>query len=250
MKKFGAILFFTFFLRCFLFAQVDTVNTRTNRLLLKNLKESNAAYLVYTADSATGVIHYSDIWERTVSFTNFHNTPAVSYNWKWYHHDSLYKSVSDVCDRATLAPVYAYTNSKRFGIMAYNFNDGYMVTADTVAGNNAKPGTKIELSMPTYDWQWDMELFELLPYKKVGQQFAIAFYDPNDLNGKPQYYMHTVIGEDNLVLNKEAQVKCWLLRIDYSKETYAIFWISEKSHEMLKMKNYYKGMFRYKVRLY
>jgi len=250
MKKFCTLLFFTFFLQCFLLAQVDTINTQTNKLLLRNLKESNTSYLVYTEDSATGEIHYSDVWVRSVSFTSFHNTPAVAFGWKWYHHDSLYKSVSDVCSKATLAPLYAYTNSKRVGVMAYNFNNGYMITADTVAGNNAKPATNIAMNLPTYDWQWDMEIFELLPYKKLGQQFAIAFFDPNDLNGKPDYYMHTIIGEDTLVLNKEAQVKCWLLRIDYTKEAYAIFWISQKSHEMLKMKNYYKGMFRYKVRLY
>ena len=243
-------MFFTFLLRCLLFAQVDTVNTQTNKLLLKNLKEGNASYLVYTTDSATGKIHYSDIWVRNVSFTNFHGAPAVAFGWKWYHHDSLYKSVADVCSRATLQPLYAFTNSKRLGIMAYNFSDGYMLTADTVTGNNAKPTTKIAMNLPTYDWQWDMEIFELLPYKKVGQQFAIAFFDPNDLSGKPEYYMHTIIGEENLVLNKEVQTKCWLLRIDYNKETYAIFWISQKSHEMLKMKNYYRGMFRYKVRLY
>lgn len=233
-----------------LFAQVDTLNPQTNKLLLQNLKEGTSNYLVYTADSATGEIRYSDIWVRSINFANFNNTPAVVFDWKWYHRDSLYKTVTDICSRQTLAPLYAHTGGKRTGILAYNFTNGFMVAADTVAGNKANPATTIAMTIPVYDWQWDMETFSLLPYKKVGQQFSIAFFDPNYLAGKPQYYLHTVIGEENLVLNGEAKTKCWLLRIDYDKEAYAIFWISQKTHEMLKMKEGYKGMFRYKVKLY
>jgi len=249
MKSMSLLLLLTCILST-LFAQVDTLNPKTNKLLLQNLKEGTNTYLVYTADSATGEIHYSDIWVRNISFTNFNNTPAVAFGWKWYHHDSLYKAVNDICSRQTLAPLYAHTDGKRTGVLAYNFTDGFMVTADTVAGNKADPVTKMAMPIPIYDWQWDMEIFSMLPYKKVGQQFAIAFFDPNYLAGKPEYYLHTVIGEETLVLNGEAKTKCWLLKIDYNKEAYAIFWISQKTHEMLKMKESYKSIYRYKVKLY
>ncbi|HVX48968.1 MAG TPA: hypothetical protein VHB48_02385, partial [Chitinophagaceae bacterium] len=187
------------------------------------------------------------IWVRTVSKGDFHNEQALHFNWEWYHHDSLYKQVHDVCSN-NFTPLYAYAASLRGGIRAYNFSNGYMLAADTVAGNKADAAKKVLLNVPVYNWEWDMELFSTLPYKKKGQQFAIAFLDPND--DKPAYYLHTVIGTDELAVNKQVKVKCWVLRVAYNAAAYADFWISQQSHEMLKMKEYYKGRYRYKVKLY
>ncbi|HWB27978.1 MAG TPA: hypothetical protein VG738_21040 [Chitinophagaceae bacterium] len=243
------LLLFALSLKTVLFAQVDTIDTKTNKLLIHNLPEGAATYVVYFVDSATNEITGpSDIWVRTTQYSTFHNADAIQFDWKWYHHDSLYKTVRDICRKNDMAPLYAYGNSVRTGIRAYNFTDGYMVAADTVAGNNADASKKVALTVPVYNWEWDMELFSTLPYKKVGQQFEIAFLDPND--NKPAYYLHTVIGTDELAVNKQAKIKCWILRVGYSATAYADFWISQQSHEMLKMKGYYNGRYRYKVKLY
>jgi hypothetical protein len=51
-------------------------------------------------------------------------------------------------------------------------------------------------------------------------------------------------------LNADITTKCWLLKINYSKDSYAIFWLTEKSKEVIKMKEYYKGNYRIKVKQY
>lgn len=238
------MLWLTFMLRT-LFAQVDTINTQTNKLLLQNLPQGKAMYAVYFTDS-TGEPGPIDLWVRSTATGTFHNTPSINFEWKWYHHDSLYRTVYDACDKK-LAPLYAWGTSTRTGIRAYNFDNEYKTAADTVEGNKANP-KKVQLTVPVYNWEWDMELFSTLPYKKVGQQFAIAFLDPND--DKPGYYLHTVTGTDELALNNQAKVKCWVLRVAYNATAYADFWISQQSHEMLKMKSYFNGRYRYKVKLY
>lgn len=247
MKKISLLLWFSFILRTLL-AQVDTIDTHTNKLLLQNLPKGTASYAVYFTDSATGEAGPIDLWVRSATVGTFHNTPAINFEWKWYHHDSLYKTVRDACAANNLAPLYAWATSTRGGLRAYNFENGYMVGADTVAGNKANLTKKVQLTVPVYNWEWDMELFSTLPYKKVGQQFAIAFLDPND--DKPAYYVHTITGVDELALNKQVKVKCWVLRVGYNATSYADFWISQQSHEMLKMREYFRGKYRFKVKLY
>lgn len=230
-----------------LHAQVDTINPTNNRLLMGRLQEGTNTYVVYTEDSLTKHIKYSDIWIRSVSFGERNNVPVVNFAWKWYRHDTLLRDVHDACLRSNLKPLDARILYKGM-VMAFNFTDSFLVASDTVALNKADPKKKVALNPPPYNWEWDMETFGLLPIKKVGQKFMIAFLDPFDV--KSDYYLHQVTGTEYLALNKDVKIKCWILRCTYNATAYADFWISRQSHEMLKMKEYYNGTYRYKVKLY
>ncbi|MFF5379771.1 hypothetical protein [Pedobacter suwonensis] len=59
-----------------------------------------------------------------------------------------------------------------------------------------------------------------------------------------------MIGKDELKLNADLTTTCWLLKINYSQDSYAIFWLTAKSKEVIKMKEYYKGSYRIKVKQY
>lgn len=231
-------------------AQVDTINAKNNRLLTDRLKEGISKYLVYNTDSLTGTVTASDIWERTVTFGSLtgSNQAVTLFEWKWYRNESLFRHVKAVADRKTLAPVSEITLFKGFAFAGYRFDNGFLTPDTTLQGNRVNKNMKVPLNPAVFNWELDMETFSTLPITGVGQKFAIAFMDPN--SPTPNYHLYEVAGAENLALNKEVSIKCWLLKINYGNGSYAQFWISQQSHEVLKMREYFNGSYRYKVKLY
>lgn len=231
-------------------AQVDTINARTNILQTERLAEGTSKYLVYTVDSITGITSSADVWERSVSFGVLPNNPqpVAMFEWKWYKNEALFRHVKGVAERKTLAPVSEISLFKGYAFAGYKFTNGFLTSDSTVAGNRVNKQMKVPLNPAILNWEWDMETFSTLPINRVGQKFAIAFMDPN--SPQPGYYLYEITGIQNLQLNKEVGVKCWTLNINYGNGAYATFWISQQSHEVLKMKEYFNGTYRYKVKLY
>jgi hypothetical protein len=230
------------------FAQADTINAVNNKLLTGNLKEGKNVYLMYFTDSNFNRLTTGDIWERTTTFITPNNQPRVEFGWKWYHNDTLQRTVTNICDRKTLAPIYQKGVYRNLGTLAYDFKDSFMVPSDTVQNNAAIKRPKVPLTIPVISWELDLETYPLLPIKKVGQIFDISFYDPNEK--EPSYHRYEVTGKEELQLNSDTRIKCWLLKIQYKPESWAIFWLSEKSKEVVKMKEYFSGRYWFKVRLY
>lgn len=232
------------------FSQVDTINAKNNRLLLDRLKEGNTRYLVYSADSITGNVTSSDIWDRSISFgvSPGSNQAITLFEWKWFRNESLYRHVKAIADRKTLAPISEISLFRGFAFAGYRFDNGLLTPDTTLQGNRVAKNMKVPLNPAIFNWELDMETFSTLPINNVGQKFAIAFMDPN--SPTPNYYLYEVAGVENLALNKEVNIKCWLLRINYGNGAYAQFWISQQSHEVLRMREFFNGSYRYKVKLY
>ncbi|PSL43454.1 hypothetical protein CLV51_108144 [Chitinophaga niastensis] len=248
MRKFTLIVAALSSFASIVFAQTDTINASNHKLVMSRVKTQTASYLVYLMDSATQKPGYTDLWVRSLRTTTRDNKPVVAFKWQWYRHDSIAREVTGVADAATFAPIFESTYFPSRGILAYDFKNGYMMKSDTVAGNKVPDGKITKLDLPIFNWEMDMETFGLLPIKKAGQKFVIAFFDPN--GPKPAYYTYEITGEETIALNGEAGVKCWTMRIQYEPEAYAIFWITKQSHEMIKLKEYFKGKYRFKVKLY
>jgi len=229
------------------FAQADTINAINNKLLTGNLKEGTNVYLVYNTDSTFAHTNSGDIWERTTTFNTTNNQPTVEFGWKWYHNDSLQRTVTNICNRQNLAPIF-HKGVFKTGTFAYDFNNSFMVPSDTVQNNAAIKRPKVPLTIPIISWEQDLETYPLLPIKKVGQIFDIAFYDPNEK--EPSYRRYEVIGKEDLLLNSDTKIKCWLLKIQYKPGSWAIFWLTEKSKELVKMKGNSNGRYWFKVKLY
>lgn len=229
-------------------AQVDTVNAKNNKLMMNNLKPGKSTYLVYITDSLETKRTIGDIWERTITFKKQNQQDVVAFDWKWLHNDSLYATIINICDRKTLAPIYRYGSYKKRGIIAYDFRAGVMVPSDTVKDNVAVKRGAVKLDIPIISWEQDLETYALLPIKKIGQQFDVSFFDPNEKAAT--YHRYVVTGKEALQLNNDAKINCWLLQINYSNDSYATFWLTEKSKEVIKMKEYHKGNFRIKVKQY
>lgn len=229
-------------------AQVDTINAQNHKLVMSNLKEGKNSYLVYMTDSLETKRTVGDLWERTTAFKKRDNNEVVEFDWKWLHHDSVVATITNICDKKTLAPIYHYANYKRRGIFAYDYKKGLMQPSDTVKNNDAIKKGSVKLDIPIISWEQDLETYALLPIKKVGQQFDISFFDPNEKSAT--YHRYEVVGKDHLKLSADITANCWLLKINYSQDSYAIFWLTEKSKEVIKMKEYYKGNYRVKVKQY
>jgi hypothetical protein len=228
------------------FAQIDTVNTKTGKLNTSLLKDVKATYAVYFEDSIGHRLSSAALWDRTIKLSK--DKSSYTFLWDWWQKDSLMAHVEVTGDVATLRPRTHYANYKKRGRFTYQFKDNLVTVPDSSKRTKKDSLFNVSLTNPAFEFPMDLETFPLLPFKKIGQQFAIAFYEPG--TPKSNYYKLTVTGKEDLLLNGATKVSCWLLRIDYSAASSATFWIADKSREVVKMKESFKGRVRYKVRLY
>lgn len=230
-------------------AQIDTIHTQNNKLNTAAFKEGKASYAVFFEDSTGKRLTTADIWDRTISLTTGAGGQKLyQFGWKWYRKDTLIANVSATGNFPSFQPLThdaVYTGrSNRSFVFA-----GNVVTIPQEKQATEKDSTfRVVTDQPAFEFPMDLELFALLPFKKAGQQFAMAFYEPG--SAKSNYYPLTVTGKEDLSVPGGGKTACWLLRIDYAPGSYATFWISDKSREVLKMKEYFRGRYRYKVRLY
>jgi hypothetical protein len=230
-------------------AQVDTINTANHKLNTRIMKEGKSSYAVYFEDSLGNRISSADIWDRTIHFsTNAEGKSIYQFEWNWYKKDTLIAHVVAAGDRTTLEPLTHKAEYVRRPSLSFAFANNMVSVPADAQRTAADSAFKVLLAPPAFEFPMDLEIFPLLPFKKTGQQFAIAFYEPG--TKKSDYYKLTVTGKDNLLLPGGPKVPCWVLRIDYAPGSYASFWITDQSREVVKMQEYYKGRYRYKVRLY
>lgn len=215
-----------------------TINANNGRLLVQRLAAQTATYVVYLTDSKTGRIEYSDIWERRLSFSP--DGTQVVLDWKWFRAGDLVRSVTAVADRKTFAPVSESASSPKRGDVRFEFRGANLIRSD---------GAPVPMAEPVFNWEMDLELFALLPIEAIGQTFDIALVDP--FEAKPSYKRYAVAREEALSVDpRQAGIATWVLRIEYSPDSWAEFWIAKNSHQVLKMVELYAGKYRYKVRLY
>lgn len=231
------------------FAQTDTINAKNNKLRVQNLKEGTSNYAFYmAADSLSRKRSVGGIWQRTTAFKSLNGKRVVEFTWKSLVADTVMSTVTNICDANTLAPISHYSNAGKRGITAYLFTDGWMIPTDTVKNNLAFRKGKVELTIPVFNWEQDLETLSLLPVKNVGQQFAVSFFDPNEK--ATVYRKYEVIRKEELPVNSETKSRCWVFRINYGPDNWAMFWLTDRNKEVLKTVEFYKGRYFFKVKQY
>lgn len=230
-------------------AQVDTINTSNLKLNIAAFKDSKASYAVYFEDSLGNRLSSAALWDRSIKITkDAKGKSTYRFEWKWFQKDSLLAHVVATGELPSLKPTTHFANYKKRGKFSYAFKDNVVTVPDSAKRTKRDSTFQVTMKPAAFEFPMDLETFPLLPFKRIGQQFAIAFYEPG--SPKSDYYKLTVTGKEDLKLNNAASVSCWLLKIEYGRGSTATFWISDKSREVLKMKEYFKGRYRYKVRLY
>jgi hypothetical protein len=228
------------------FAQVDTIYHLDSKLIKKYLKPSSNQYLVFIQRRGDPRQTYTSVWSRDVRFVNKNGKDLIEINQRWYASDTArVRNVYSLIDASDFSPVYHYTKMNK-SVEAYDFYADKVNGSDSVA-NNTKKDFELALAHPLLNWELDLEIFPLLDLK-AGKRFAISFYHPGGKT-EPKLYEYKVIGEENLNVIEGGTVPCWKLRIDYDAKSYAIFYISKKGREVLRMDEDFGGGVRYKVKL-
>ncbi len=229
------------------FAQIDTISLTKKDLVISQLKPGLHQYLVYFERPKQKKIMSPMLWSRQVNFKQFQGKPAIEVIQNWYASDTLLnRYIYSINSREDFSPIFQYGKSAR-GIEAFDFERNRVSGSDTVA-NNAQKDMDVKLTVPTLNWELDMEILSTLPYKRAGQVFVINFYHPGGRT-EPLYYQYKVIGSEAIQGIDTPTIDCWQLKINYTETEWAIFWISKKYKEMLKMQEHFRGIYRYKVKL-
>lgn len=249
MKNITLFILMIFSVLNLVFAQTDTIRiSGKNTLAMAQLKPGNYQYLVYMHNPKTGRDGNLSIWKRKIAFTKWNNQEVIEISQQWFTGDTTTnRTVYSLCQKANFQPIYHYASMQRTGIEAFNFYNDKIVGADTTA-NNGKKDFMISLNEPTLNWELDLEIFNTLPIKKVGQEFMINFYHPGGRTA-PKFYAYKVTGDEKITGIDGVIHDCWKLKIEYDANSYATFWLSKKTKAVLKMQEYFNGLYRYKVRL-
>ncbi len=226
--------------------KTDTIHA--GDLDLRYLPSGTQRYLVYikTKENEKKNIW---LWERTASRERRDGSEVIVIRQQWTTSDTGFnrREVYSVCDNKTFAPVYHYTSNPRTGREAFNFSSTSITAADTVAGNS-KTGFALAITEPSFNWELDLETFPLLPLKE-GKTFVINFYHPGSKTGAA-WYNYTVSGSEIIPSVNGARIDCFKLFIDYGKNRgNSTWWISKKTHEVLKMEEHFGSVTRYKIKL-
>lgn len=228
-------------------AQIDTISIAKKDLIISQLKPGLHQYLVYFERPKQKKIMMPMLWSRQVNFKKFQGNDVVEIIQNWYASDTLLnRYIYSVSKRVDFSPIYHYTKGTR-GIEAFNFERNSILGSDTVM-NNTKKDFDLRLVTSTLNWELDMEILSTLPYKKIGQIFVINFYHPGGKT-EPNFYQYKVIGSEIILGSDTNGIDCWQLKISYGETEWATFWVSKKSKEVLKMQEYFRGGYRYKVKL-
>ena len=230
-------------------AQADTVVPGNHRLIISALKPGLRQYLVYFQNPQTPKqLQYFWFWMRDVRLETKNNEPVFAIRQCWLGSDTnAYRAVYSLNSAKDFAPLY-HSETARNKINAFNWSPRGIVSADTVDGN-ARKDFRLDFAAPNFNWNLDIETFEMLPLA-AGKAFAIHFYDAG--SDIPKYVLYKVTGSELITTLNNEQVDCWKLYTEgesrgtkYSET----FWISKKEHELLKEEDAFGGGFRYKVKL-
>jgi hypothetical protein len=230
-------------------APADTVRPGKGHLLTAVLKPGLRQYLVTYQNPKQSRSLTFWYWMRDIRVSDRGGRKVFAIKQHWYGSDTnAYRSVYSLNAADDFAPAY-HRETVRGKTAAYNWNPDGIAGADTVEGN-ARKAFSLKFDEPNYNWNLDIETFEMLPLA-AGRSFLINFYDAG--LDPPKYVLYKVVGSEELDLLNGGKTDCWKLGTEgtdpkggaYSE----IYWISKKGHEFLKEEDAFSGMFRYKIKM-
>jgi hypothetical protein len=229
-------------------AQIDTIRLKDKRLLTSALKPGLRQYLVYFQTSAKQKSLGFWFWLRDIRIENRNGEKVFTIAQHWYGNDTnSYRRIYSINKVADFAPVY-HSETIKSVTKAYNWDGDKIAGADSIA-QNAQKGFVLDFNEPNFNWNLDIETFEMLPLAE-GKTFVINFYDAG--LDPPAYVSYKVIGSEIIATLNNEKVDCWKLYTDgdfkgsHYSETY---WISKKGHEFLKEEDVFQGGYRYKIKM-
>ena len=230
------------------YGQVDTIRLKDKRLLTSVLKPALNQYLVYFQAPKDKKKLGLSLWLRDIKTTILNGEKVFTVSQHWYGSDTnSYRSVYSINKQADFAPVY-HSETLQNKINAYNWGPDKITGADTVA-NNTRKGFTLDFKLPNFNWNLDIETFEMLPLS-AGKTFAINFYDAG--LSPPAWVLYKVTGSEVIATVNGEKIDCWKLFTEgeYKGNKYSeTYWISKKDQEFLKEEDSFNGCYRYKIKM-
>src|ERR1700744_4570516 len=217
MKKIFSLGIILFGLGQLCFAQTDTIRLPGKALNTAWLKPGMRQYLIVTKNEKTPKSQFFWYWRRNIRQEKRNGVPVFTVTQRWYATDTnAYRQAYAINRQSDFSPIY-HSEMVRGKTGAYNWTDHDITGADSVA-NNSKKDFKLDFHEPNYNWNLDIEIFEMLPLA-AGKVFAINFYDAGLT--PPEYIVYKVTGSEMLDYGGR-QVDCWKLftQNTYNKQTY------------------------------
>lgn len=229
-------------------AQTDTILLNDKRLNTAVLKAGLKQYLVYFQDPKKKTNLRFSLWLRNIQLQNRNGEKVFTVTQHWFGSDTTsYRYIYSINKAVDFAPLY---HSETIGTKtrAYNWSPYKITGADSVA-QNLQRSFSLDFSLPNFNWNLDIETFEMLPLAR-GKTFAINFYDAG--LDPPAYVNYQVIGSEVIQTIGNEKIDCWKLATegDYKGTHYSeTYWISKKDHEFLKEEDSFNGIYRYKIKM-
>ena len=232
------------------YAQTDTIRLKDKRLNTSVLKPALNQYLVYFQDPEKKTSLRFSLWLRDIRLQERNGEKVFIITQHWYGSDTAgrgYRSIYSINKAADFAPIY-HAEAINNNTKAYNWGPDKITGADSVAQNQQR-GFSLDFKLPNFNWNLDIETFEMLPLAE-GKTFVINFYDAG--LDPPAYVNYKVTGSETIATLNNEKVDCWKLFTegDYQGKHYSeTYWISKKDREFLKEEDSYPGGFRYKIKM-
>lgn len=231
----------------------DTIRIDASKVNTSVLTPGVHQYLVYFKNGKDSSRVNYQFWTREIELTEFEGRKAIRIKQVWEDNKSIIHRVNSVNDRNDFSPLYHDSWWKGRGSYVFDFvkktvvvNEKTVTAADTArALKRIYSAYEMALHQYVLNWHLDLEVFPILPYKD-GVTFMINFYDPGF--PAPALQPYTVAGSAKIVGYSGQTIDCWLLKHESPKNK-EIFWISKKTHEVLKLEQQFGERYRYKVKL-
>ncbi|MDF2187374.1 hypothetical protein [Paraflavitalea sp. CAU 1676] len=233
--------------------QHDTIVVDGSKVQTRYLQPGVNRYLVYFKMGKDSSRIDFQFWSRKVDFLSYQGREAIGITQEWEDNKTIVHKVYSVCDKKTFAPLLHESWWASRGTTKADFISKQFFMQDTLLSNtdtarlkkNILQAFHAALDQNVLNWHLDLETFPILPYKD-NVTFMINFYDPGFPAPKLQAY--TVSGSAQLEGVNNQKIDCWLLKHG-SPNNNETFWISKKTHEVLKLEQQFGSKYRYKIKL-
>jgi hypothetical protein len=232
---------------------IDTVRVLPAALDVGLLSSGTRTYLVYFKKGKDSSRISQSIWSRKTERLIYNGRQALAVTQRWDASDGGYHTAYSVCDSKTFEPLFHRVWWRNRGTTTFDFikreafmNDTLLTGTESDRKKRAiKAGFDQTAGKYFLNWHLDMETLGVLPAKS-GKVFLLDFYEPGFGGPAPQTY--AVVGTDAILNNTGGRIDCWLLENKDGK-TISHFWISKKTHDVLKVEDNTNGVYRYKLLL-
>ena len=232
----------------------NPISVGKSDLRTENLRLGDSTYLIYFKKSANAPAERMTLARIHVESTVVNGGKVFAITQQWESGDEIVHTAKTVHDADDLSTVFHETWWKRLGYTAtFDFKSKRVDFKGPI--EDAKKAQVIEdfnESFEAYNlcWHSDLILFSLLPYKE-GRTFIIKFYDPGA--GKPQDARYDVTGSETLTAHDGSKFDCWVMQHKFAIPSGGNgaqrFWISKRTHEVLKEEDQTPSGYRYKFKI-